>query len=102
MDKSEVKDYDGVLSINRNTFANYFRQLLKSYTPKVCIQPYAYNYEKNGRVYYGWDFRGGQSPTSVTAPFTGQTVLKYQHSSHSGADAGWGGYLGFSEPRLLL
>ena len=37
IDKTEVSQYDGVLSFNRQTFATWFDQVLKSSVPPNCI-----------------------------------------------------------------
>jgi hypothetical protein len=39
VDASRLNNYDGVISINRDTLANYFRNQLASYVPKYCILP---------------------------------------------------------------
>jgi hypothetical protein len=37
IDKSEVSQYDGVLSFNRQTFATWFDQKLKNFVPPNCV-----------------------------------------------------------------
>lgn len=93
VDKSEVGDHDGVLSINRNTFANYFRHQLSNYISNVCIQPYARVFMKGLYINYEWNFHPGQSPTEVSIP-PGQTVVKYHYESSSSDRAGINGALG--------
>lgn len=96
VDKSAVKHHDGVLSINRNTFAHYFRQQLENYVPSVCLLPRVSAWVEGGEGNFLFPFDAGQKPT-VTLPISGQTVLKYHYDSRGYADAGYKGVLGSLE-----
>jgi len=79
-------DRDGVLSINRNTFANYFKQLLMNNVSACCYLPYVRVWLSgflDTDVNFQWSLTNGQTPT-VTMPVSGSTVLKYNY--YAGAE----------------
>lgn len=92
VEPADMADHDGILSINRNTFANYFRHKLAQYVPTVCIQPYAHVEADGLGSDMSCSFTPGQAPT-VTCP-GGSTVLKYDYSQSSYDEAGLNGDLG--------
>ncbi|KAH7353146.1 hypothetical protein BKA66DRAFT_575495 [Pyrenochaeta sp. MPI-SDFR-AT-0127] len=92
VDPSDMTDHDGILSINRTTFTNYFRQMLAPYVPKACIKVYASVTADGLGSDMSWNFTPGENPT-VTTP-GGQTVLQYDYNSSDSDQAGVNGALG--------
>ncbi|KAI1121516.1 hypothetical protein F5Y10DRAFT_288427 [Nemania abortiva] len=105
VDKAGASDHHGILSINRNTLANYFRQQMRFYVPRVCLQPNVRVWQDGITTWYQWGFSSGQSPTVTTPlatdpPLINTTVLKYSWNSARAYDeAGVNGALGAMELR---
>jgi hypothetical protein len=93
VDASQLNDHDGVVSINRNTFANYFRNQLASYVPVNCILPSVQVSMDGLSVDYQWRLTAGQAPT-VSPQATGQTVLRFDYQANSQDEAGLNGDMG--------
>ena len=93
VDESEVEDHDGILAINRTTFANYFRYQLREYIPTVCLLPWVHVGLDGLVPNYSWSLTSGQTPT-VDMPTSGQTVLIASYSKESYDEAGTDGALG--------
>ena len=97
VDASQVTDHDGIISINRNTFANYFQSQLMDPARKCCILPSVRVYLTdpfNSTVNYSWSLAAGQEP-KVNSPATGKTVLALSYDSGERRDtAGAGGDMG--------
>jgi len=87
VDASQINDHDGAIAINRNTFANYFRNQLASYVSSNCFLPHVQVTLSGLNVNYSWSFSPYQAPT-VTIPPTGSTVLQFSYSSSSSDGAG--------------
>jgi hypothetical protein len=96
VDVSQLNDHDGTIAINRNTFANYFRNQLTPQVSRNCILPHVHvslsgTFDTN--VNYSWKLTPGQTP-SITMPPTGKTVLSYYYSQSSDDSAGLNGDMG--------
>lgn len=90
VDASQLNDHDGVISINRDTFANYFRTQLASSAARCCILPAVRVWLSDpftSTVNYSWSLAGDQLPT-VTIPPAGNTVLRFDYSAASEDAAG--------------
>jgi hypothetical protein len=88
--------FDGVISINRNTFAKYFEDQLTSHVSKNCFAAWVRVWLSgflDTTVNYSWSMKPNQAPT-ITTPATGATVLNYSYSSSADDDAGLGGDMG--------
>lgn len=93
VEKTDEANFDGIISINRNTFARYFENKLTDYVSQNCFAAYA-------RVWLSGAFKQdtnyytkltpGQTPL-VTKPLNGNEVLNYSYSSSAHDDAGPGG-----------
>lgn len=95
VEQAEQADFDGVVAINRNTFANYFRHQLAPYVPSNCYLPTVRVTYDAGKVQtnYAWSMTSGQTPT-VTMPLSGPTVLTFHYGADSVDQAGLNGDLG--------
>ncbi|WP_292993125.1 hypothetical protein [Nitrosomonas sp.] len=96
VEQSEESSFDGVISINRNTFAKYFEDQLTSYVSQNCFAAWVRVsisgfFDQN--IHYYWSMTANQTPT-ITTPATGATVLNYSYSSTAEDDAGAGGDMG--------
>lgn len=96
---NEETVFDGVIAINRNTFAHYFKQQcsLTQYVASNCYTPWVRVWLSgifDQNRHYDWKLTGNQSPT-ITSPPTGPVVLKYSYSSREAEDdAGLDGDMG--------
>ncbi len=93
MEPADEANFDGVIAINRNTFANFFASQLPDYVSSNC-------YLSNVRVYmdgldvdYSWSLTPYQTPT-VSQPASGAVVLSYSYSSTASDKAGLNGDMG--------
>jgi hypothetical protein len=96
VEQSEESSFDGVISINRDTFAAYFEDQLTNYITRNCFQAWVRVWLSgffDQNIHYGWSMTPGQAPTIVTPP-TGDVVLTYAYSSSANDDAGAGGDMG--------
>ncbi|HYI47229.1 MAG TPA: hypothetical protein VEX35_02080 [Allosphingosinicella sp.] len=87
---------DGILAINRNTFANYFKGQLAAQVANNCYAPYCRVWLSglfDQNVHYEWNMTAGQTPT-VTTPTSGQTVLQFAYSGYAEDQAGLDGDMG--------
>lgn len=98
IDVSESSQYDGVVAINRNSFANCIAQQLNEnmYLSNVCFEPSVrVTVSTWGTVTYYWNAIAGQTPTQVNAPFSSpSTVLQYKYSASAHDQAGVNGDMG--------
>jgi len=83
-------DHDGVVSINRSWFVNYFSGKLLGYIEGNCYAPSVRVTYSDLKVYYTWSVSPGNSPT-ITKPATGTTILQYSYSADSSDQAGLNG-----------
>lgn len=91
-----VSDGDGILAINRNTFAQYFQQQLAPLVAPNCYAPscdvwLSGIFDQN--VHYAWSMTNQQTPT-VSNPTSGQTVINFNYSNYAESQAGLGGDMG--------
>jgi len=96
VEPADVGSYNGVVAINRNTFASYFQTQLLPLVRNNCFQSSVRVYLSgflDTTVNYSWSLTPGQAPT-VTLPPSGATVLQFQYSSSASDDAGLGGDMG--------
>jgi hypothetical protein len=96
VEPNEEASFDGVIAINRNTFANYFKQQrsLTEYVASNCYAPWVRVSVSGIGAHYQWKLTGNQSPTVTLLP-TGPVVLQYSYSSREAEDeAGWLGDAG--------
>ena len=91
----ELGGSDGVLSVNRHTFANYFQQQLMPYVSRVCYKSWVRVWlsDADTKVNYAWSLTGNQTPT-VTTPTSGSTVVRFHYNSYYEDDAGLNGDMG--------
>ncbi|KAG9197538.1 hypothetical protein G6514_001494 [Epicoccum nigrum] len=80
IDKSEVSQYDGVLSFNRQTFATWFDQVLKDFVPPNCVACKTSCWRDVETPRYDWWLTAGQIP-DTSFPATGDVVLRYRYHS---------------------
>ncbi len=93
---SEASEYNGIVSINRNTFAEYFKEQLLNYVPQNCFKAQVRVWLSgflDAQTHYSQSLIPGQSPT-VNMPSTGATVLTMSHSSSAEEQAGLDGDMG--------
>ena len=93
-----MKDYDGVITVNRNTFANYFRSQLNSYVSSDCILPHVYVWVSGVKARFSRSLSPNQAPTVIVPP-TGPIVLAYEYSQSSSDGAGLNWDMGSLELR---
>lgn len=75
---TESSDHDGVISINRDTFADYFHSKLFSYVQDNCIEPHT----TCSLLTFGLTFTRGNNPV-VARPPDGSPILTYHYTSGS-------------------
>lgn len=89
VDVSELNNESGVISINRNTFANYYKNLLMPLVSKSCILTWVYVTCDHtwapitGIVDYSWRLTSGQTPTTATINPTGDKVISISYASNA-------------------
>lgn len=99
LDTTQMSDHDGVMAINRNTLANYFKINLAPMVPPNCILVNVdVSLDSASEPHYNWTLTGGQKP-NISQPLTGQTVLSFSYSSGSQDDAGLDGDIGAMDIR---
>lgn len=89
-------DGDGILAINRNTFANYFQKQLAPLVAANCYAPYCRVWLSgifDQNVHYAWNMTGSQTP-AVTNPTSGKTVVQFSYSNYAEDQAGLNGDMG--------
>jgi hypothetical protein len=96
VEQSEESSFDGVISINRDTFATYFEDQLTNYITRTCYKAWVRVWLSgvfDQNIHYRWSMTPGQSPT-ISRPSTGDVVLAYSYSSSADDDAGLRGGMG--------
>lgn len=97
METPDLANSHGVIAINRDTFASYFRTKLDQYVPSRCFKPSTtVNLDSASAPVYHWGVTGGQAPTAVLAPPAGATILEYSYNGSSYDQAGLDGDIGQS------
>ncbi|HZX83335.1 MAG TPA: hypothetical protein VFF19_07210, partial [Reyranella sp.] len=87
---------DGVLAVNRNTFASFFQQQLMPLVAANCYAPYCHVWLSgifDQDVNYAWNMTPNQTPT-VVAPTSGSTVLQFSYNNYAEDQAGLNGDMG--------
>jgi hypothetical protein len=99
VEPSDVGNESGVISVNRNTLADYYQKILMPIVSQSCIkvscgvQVDSWGWI-SGKVNYSWNLAPGQTPQKAEIPPTGNTVLNISYQSDaqandkSGATAG--------------
>jgi hypothetical protein len=91
---TDADDFDGIIAVNRNTFAKYFEGILTPIVQKNCYLPHVtVTYESDTSTDYDMSLAGGQAPTVTLNP-SGSTVLTYSFTSTSKDQAGLDGDCG--------
>ena len=94
VEQSEEADYNGVVSVNRNTFANYFKYQMMGYVRSNCYLPKVQvTLDSASEPHYTASLTAYQTPT-VTVPPTGATVLTFHYDADSSDVAGLNGDIG--------
>jgi len=91
-----LQDHDGVLSINRNTLAQYFRRELYDHVAENFRRPEVKATLKNSMslaAKFSVRFEERQTPT-ITMPATGPLVLKFEYGADDSDQAGLNGDAG--------
>lgn len=98
VEQSEEASFDGVVSINRNTFATYFQNQLLPYVRANCYTPSVRVWLSgtfDATVNFQWGSTPGQNP-QISRPSTGPKVLSFSFSSSASDQAGLNGDMGKS------
>ncbi|KAB8073580.1 hypothetical protein BDV29DRAFT_157454 [Aspergillus leporis] len=86
VDSSDVSNFDGVVSINRNDFAAYLAAPMAAYATQYCFQPTAHvDQEFSGVGIYlafSCSMQNNQTPT-VTPVLSGENVMTISHTANS-------------------
>lgn len=96
IDPSQESDFQGVVAINRNILANYFKDQLEPFVKQNCFLPHVRVWlsgKLDTTVNYESSLTGSQTPT-VTNPTTGAEVLHFSYSNTSWDQAGADGWMG--------
>lgn len=89
IDANEMNDYDGVVSINRNTLAAWFKNQLQPYVEQNCYYTSVYETPHHWETHV----KGGQIPT-ITMPATDSTVVSFIYHCNAHDQAGVDGFFG--------
>jgi hypothetical protein len=87
---TDASDFNGIIAINRNTLANYFRKQLDDIVSRSCLQV---TIICNGIDDWTVQFSPEKCPL-VHTPETGPRVLTFADYSAASDQSGWGGALG--------
>jgi hypothetical protein len=97
IDLTEASQHQGVMSINRNTLANWIAAELAPMLPANCYSPHVRVWLSgtfDTTVNYQWGLTSGQTPTQ-TIPAAGPVVLTFSYQSPTAEDdAGLNGDMG--------
>ena len=85
VDPDQLNEESGVIAINRNTIANYFKHQLLPVVKQSCVKPWTKTVAKNivGSLWYYASFTPGQTPTSIVIPTSGPDVLKFSYRNEA-------------------
>lgn len=90
VNEGENSSFDGVVSINRNSFAQYLASIIK---PQILQNCYSTSVTVTlvdagfGGTHYSWSLTPRQTP-QVIFPAAGNSILQMNYSSHAGDSAG--------------
>jgi hypothetical protein len=93
IEPAERAGFDGVVSVNRDTFARYFREQLTPCVLANCYQPSVQVSMSGLTIRPNWDMRAVGKPT-ITMPPAGAQVLSYFYNASASDQAGLGGDMG--------
>ena len=96
IEESDASSFNGVIAINRNTFAKYIESQLYSYVSENCMATSTRVWLSgflDAKCNWEGSFAAGQTPT-VNYPATGPMVLEFTYSSSSSDEAGLDGDMG--------
>lgn len=82
VDPATAGDYDGVVAVNRDAFADYLRNQLQSYVPQNCIKPWVRvtRHDLDTKIEFQMSLTNGQAPQYTDMPGSGPTVLSFGYS----------------------
>jgi hypothetical protein len=86
VDISDQSNFDGVISINRNTFVQYLTAPLVSFATQYCLKPTVEIDESDMKYYFNCWFTY-QTPTVTTSP-TGNNVMNLSYYATDTASRG--------------
>jgi hypothetical protein len=93
VDIEQRRDFDGVVAIERKTFAQFLRNQLAAYVSSNCYKPKTKLTQELGTTYWEWYLTPNQPP-QVTVPDSGPMLLSFIHSAEDFDQAGAGGSIG--------
>ncbi|MDO8188903.1 hypothetical protein Q5424_21165 [Conexibacter sp. JD483] len=82
---------EGVIAVNRLSFAKTLKAQLDTYVAGLCFAPYVNIPMVGLTADINWSLTPGQMPTTMTLPPTGPQLLGYAYSGSSGDRAGLDG-----------
>ncbi len=86
VDPANVGNESGIIAINRNTLANYYKNLLIPHVKKSCLKAWAsVTAHMMGAVEHRWKLTPGQTPTIAKVTPNGSTVLTISYESQANA-----------------
>ncbi|RIW12898.1 hypothetical protein D0X99_17520 [Algoriphagus lacus] len=87
VDPSDVSNVSGVISINRNTLANYYKGILLNEVRRSCIKPWtSVDAHWYGKFDAKVSFAPYQTPQSAVIPESGDEVLIISFASNADAN----------------
>jgi len=82
VEPADVGKESGVISVNRNALANYYKNILVPFVKKSCIKAScSINAHWWGDVNYHWTLSTGQTPQHADITPSGSTVLNISYES---------------------
>lgn len=86
LELAEVAEESGIISINRNTLAEYYKNQLLPQVRKSCIKPWTkVSAHAMGSLDFYWKLASWQTPQSAIIYPTGDKVLTISYTSNSDA-----------------
>lgn len=87
VDPADVDNESGVIAVNRNTLATYYKNTLWPLVKKSCIGvkcnvTHDSDSWISGKVHYNGTFTQGKTPVSFDIPATGNTVLNIDYNDY--------------------
>jgi hypothetical protein len=93
--KTDVNNFDGIIAVNRSTFANYFASILTPLIENNCyLSHVTVTYDASKLITdFSMELNAGQ-PATLTVNPTGSRVLTWSYESDSSDQAGLNGACG--------
>lgn len=90
---TEVDQESGVIAINRNSIAEFFKPQILPLARESCLKcdPYAEAYALAIQGYVEVKVTNNQTPTKIESPASGQTVLHIEYKPGSKTSEDWAG-----------